>query len=203
LRDVDGIGGTLAVPRLLATGREAREILKLAPDAATAFGLDANRTFVTNGDLNRYRIVHFATHGVLDDVHPELSGIILSLYDKGGRPEDGFLRLHDVRGLNLSADLVVLSACSTGLGTEVRGEGIVGLAGGFMHAGASRVLASLWRVDDEATGELMGHFYTALLRDGLAPAAALQKAQLALRMQNRWSHPFYWAAFVLQGDWKP
>jgi CHAT domain-containing protein/tetratricopeptide (TPR) repeat protein len=202
LRDVGGIGGKLAVPRLLATGREAREILKLAPDAATAFGLDANRSFVTNGDLNRYRIVHFATHGVLDDVHPELSGIILSLYDKGGRPVDGFLRLHDVRSLRLSADLVVLSACSTGLGTEIRGEGLVGLAGGFMHAGASRVLASLWKVDDEATGVLMAHFYTALLQEGLAPAAALKKAQLALRAHERWAHPFYWAAFVLQGDWK-
>jgi CHAT domain-containing protein len=105
----------------------------------------------TSRELSQYRIVHFATHGLLDSQHPELSGLVLSLVDESGKPQNGFLRLHDIYNLNLPVELVVLSACNTGLGKDVRGEGLVGIVRGFMYAGAARVVASLWKVDDEAT----------------------------------------------------
>jgi CHAT domain-containing protein len=104
--------------------------------------------------------------------------------------------------LNLPADLVVLSACETGLGEEIKGEGLIGLTRGFMYAGAERVLVSSWRVDDEATAQLMGKFYQGMLKEGLRPAAALRAAQLAMWQQQRWRAPYYWAAFTLQGEWR-
>ena len=103
--------------------------------------------------------MHFATHGLLDSEHPDLSGLVLSLVDEKGTPQDGFLRLHEIYNLRLPVDLVVLSACQTALGREIRGEGLVGLTRGFMYAGAARVVASLWQVDDESTAELMKRFY--------------------------------------------
>jgi CHAT domain-containing protein len=124
------------------------------------------------------------------------------LIDEQGKPQNGFLRLHDIYNLNLPADLVVLSACSTGLGKEVRGEGLVGIVRGFMYAGAARVVASLWKVDDEATAELMKRFYQQMLQDGKTAAAALRAAQIGMSEQKRWRSPYYWAAFVLQGEWK-
>jgi len=118
-----------------------------------------------------------------------------------GRPRDGFLRLHDVYDLKLSADLVVLSACQSALGKEVRGEGMLGLTRGFMYAGAPRVVASLWRVDDRATAELMKAFYEGMLGPAeLTPAAALRAAQNHLRGQPRWRDPYFWAGFVLHGE---
>jgi len=155
-----------------------------------------------SADLAQYRFVHFATHGILNSEHPELSGIVLSLVDERGQRADGFLRLNEIYNLNLSADLVVLSACQTGLGKEIRGEGLVGLTRGFMYAGAPRVVASLWKVDDAATAELMKRFYQGMLKDNLAPAAALRAAKVEMWKQKRWSAPFYWAAFELQGEWK-
>jgi len=152
--------------------------------------------------MAKYRIVHFATHALLDSQRPELSGIVLSLVDEHGRPQDGFLRLHEVYNLNLPAELVVLSACQTGLGKEVKGEGLIGLTRGFMYAGATRVTASLWKVDDAATAELMTHFYLQMLKQKLQPAAALRGAQVKMWKQNRWRSPYYWAAFTIQGDWK-
>jgi CHAT domain-containing protein len=153
-------------------------------------------------ELAGYRIVHFATHGVFDNENPGLSGVALSMFDAGGRPQDGFLRLHDIYGLRLPVDLVVLSACDTALGKPLRGEGLVGVVRGFMHAGAARVVASLWKVDDDATGELMGRFYGEMLQNGRAPAAALRQAQIAMWQQDTWRAPYYWAAFVLQGEWR-
>ncbi len=114
--------------------------------------------------MGRYRIVHFATHALLNNDHPELSGIVLSLVDQQGRSTDGFLRLNEIYNLNLSADLVVLSACETGLGKQIKKERLIGLARGFMAAGAQRVVSSLWKVDDEATAELMGRFYERILK---------------------------------------
>ncbi|MGH9835404.1 MAG: CHAT domain-containing protein, partial [Blastocatellia bacterium] len=146
--------------------------------------------------------VHFATHGTLDSQNPELSAIVLSLVDQQGRPQDGFLRLHDIYNLNLPAELVVLSACDSALGREIKGEGLVGLTRGFMYAGAARVAASLWKVDDEATAELMAQFYQRMLNDRMSPAAALREAQIAIWRQPRWNAPYYWAAFVMQGEWK-
>jgi len=97
---------------------------------------------------------------------------------------------------------VVLSACETGLGKEISGEGLIGLTRGFMYAGASRVVASLWKVSDVATAELMTDFYRAMEKDNLPPAAALRAAQIAMWKQRRWHQPYYWAAFQIQGEWK-
>ena len=162
----------------------------------------ANRTAANNLDLSKYKIVHFATHGILNSTHPELSGVVLSMVDKQGKSENCFLRLHDVFNLNLPAELVVLSACQTGLGGEIKGEGLVGLTRGFMYAGSPRVLVSLWNVSDEGTSELMVRFYKKMLEGGLKPAAALRAAQLELWNEKQWEAPYYWAAFTLQGEWR-
>jgi CHAT domain-containing protein len=164
-------------------------------------GFDAGHAIATSSEMARYSIVHFATHGILNDETPELSGIVLSLVDKNGKPQDGFLRLHEIYNLRLPVDLVVLSACQTALGKEIRGEDIASLSRGFMYAGAARVVASLWKVDDAATAELMGRFYRKLLAEHLRPAAALRSAQLEMQ-QTRWKSPYYWAAFEMQGEWK-
>ena len=191
------------IPRLLASGAEANGIIAAAPwyTGFKAVGFDANREIVFGPQLSDYRIIHFATHGLINSERPELSGIVLSLFDSEGRPQNGFLRLHDIYNLHLPADLVVLSACSTGLGKDVRGEGLIGLTRGFMYAGASGVIASLWKVDDDATAELMKHFYEALFQEGMAPAAALRHAQLTLSQNKRWQSPYYWAGFVIQGQY--
>ena len=168
-----------------------------------AFDFDASRETATRPDLAQYRIIHVATHGLVNTLHPELSGIVLSLVDRRGAPVDGFLRLNDIFSLRLPADLVVLSACQTALGREVRGEGLVGLTRGFMYAGAARVVASKWKVDDRATAELMRRFYAAMFGPGhLAPSAALRRAQRALAGDRAWSAPYFWAGFELQGEWR-
>jgi CHAT domain-containing protein len=189
-------------PRLAATRQEAAGIVATAPEGRTLLvtGLRASRATAMSPELGRYRIVHFATHGVFDDEQPERSGIVLSMFDERGQPRDGFLRLHDVYELDLPVELVVLSACDTALGRQVRGEGLVGMVRGFMHAGAKRVVASLWKVDDEATGEIMTGFYRGMLQEGRTPADALRQAQVAQWRGRRWHAPFYWAAFVLQGE---
>jgi CHAT domain-containing protein len=128
---------------------------------------------------------------------------VLSLVDKEGRQQDGFLRLQEIYNMNLPAELVVLSACQTALGKDIRGEGLVGLTRGFMYAGAARVMASLWKIEDRGTAELMKEFYKGMLGPkGLKASAALREAQLALWKQKRWESPYYWGAFVLQGEWK-
>lgn len=192
------------IPRLPFSRREARAIAALAPSGGVRLALDfeASRETALSPDLARHRVVHFATHGVLNDQHPELSGIVLSLFDTSGRPQDGFVRVHDVAQLDLPVELVVLSACQTGLGQEVRGEGLLGLTRGFMQAGARHVLASLSRVEDRATTALMQRFYAALLKRGSSPAAALREAQRSLKAHPRWRAPLYWAAFTVHGDWK-
>ncbi|MFE1745088.1 tetratricopeptide repeat protein [Coleofasciculus sp. H7-2] len=189
--------------RLPFTRQEAEKILALVPttERLQAFDFAANRAIATNPELSQYRIVHFATHGILNSVHPELSGVVLSLLDEKGESQNGFLRLHDVFNLNLPAELVVLSACETGLGEEVKGEGLVGLTRGFMYAGAPRVVVSLWSVSDRATSELMTKFYQGMLEKNLQPAAALRAAQIEMWQKTEWKSPYYWAAFVLQGEW--
>jgi CHAT domain-containing protein len=157
---------------------------------------------VLSGRLSAFRVVHIATHGLLRQDHPELSALVLSRFAPDGTPRDGYLRVPDLETLHLPADLVVLSACRTALGRETPGEGLVGLPQAFFTAGATRVLVSLWQVEDASTAALMTTFYRHLLLDHDTPAAALRKAQLALRAQPRWSAPRYWAGFVLQGDWK-
>lgn len=197
--------GETGLARLPFTRREADEIALLVPEPQRKIALDfaAQREIFLQANLSEYRILHIATHGLLNSTHPELSGLVFSLVDKNGKPKDGFLRLHEIYNLKLNADLIVLSACQTALGKEIRGEGLIGLTRGFMYAGASRVIASLWKVNDKATAELMKVFYQELLGEKKqSPAAALRAAQLTLLKQKRWEHPSYWAAFALQGDWQ-
>lgn len=190
--------------RLRFTAHEAEEIASLVPESArlTALGFDASRDLATSGRLADYRMVHFATHGVLNTDYPALSGLVLSQVGRHGEPREGFLRLHDIYGLDLHADLVTLSACETALGREIRGEGLVGLARGFMYAGSARVVASLWSVQDRATAETMRRFYQGVLASDLTPAAALREAQIAMARQERWASPYFWAPFVLYGEWR-
>jgi CHAT domain-containing protein len=190
--------------RLIFSRREADEIIGMAGPGAGFKALDftASRATALGQNLSQYRIIHFATHSLLNSQHPELSGIVLSLVDENGRPQDGFLRLHDIYNLKIAADLVVLSACKTALGKEIKGEGLIGLTRGFLYAGAPRVVASLWKVDDRATAELMELFYKGMLRDGMRPAAALRRAQIDMSKRPRWAAPYYWAGFTLQGEWK-
>jgi CHAT domain-containing protein/tetratricopeptide (TPR) repeat protein len=197
-------GAGTRLPRLPFARREAQAIAAAARpgEAMTALDFRASRQVATSGELARYRIVHFATHGLLDAARPELSGLVLSLVDQQGRPQDGFLRLHDIYNLHLQAQLVVLSACQTGLGQEIKGEGLVGLTRGFLYAGAAQVVASLWHVDDAATAELMRRFYADMLRKGARPAAALRAAQVAMLREDAWRSPYYWAGFVAQGEWR-
>jgi CHAT domain-containing protein len=183
---------------------ELNELRKLAPanDMVVYSDFAATRDNLLSLDLRQYRILHFATHGLLDAKQPELSGLVLSLVDRNGRRVNGFVGLSDIYNLRAPVDLVVLSACRTALGKEVRGEGLVGLTRGFMYAGASTVVASLWKVDDEATAELMKRFYGNLLQGGMTPAAALRAAQNSIRQEPQWHSPYYWAAFTLQGDYR-
>ncbi|HEY3056498.1 MAG TPA: CHAT domain-containing tetratricopeptide repeat protein [Thermoanaerobaculia bacterium] len=193
-----------SLPRLPYTRREAKAILELVPPRARkeAFDFAASRATAMDGSLAQYRVVHFATHGFFNTAHPELSGIVLSLVDARGRDQDGFLLTSDVMGMTLTADLVVLSGCRTALGREVYSEGLTGLSRAFLFAGAARVVASLWKVDDAATAELMTQFYRRLFLQKASPSAALRGAQMELRKQERWASPYYWAGFVMQGDWK-
>lgn len=191
------------LPRLPGTRIEAEEVIALA-GANTAKALDfaANRATATGPDLGQYRYIHFATHGLIDSQNPELSALLVSLVDERGQAQDGYIRAHEIFNLNLSAELVVLSACETGLGRQVRGEGLVGLTRGFMYAGAKGVVVSLWNVNDRSTAELMTRFYKGMLKGGKRPAEALRAAQIELRNQKEWHSPYYWAPFVLEGEWQ-
>jgi CHAT domain-containing protein len=204
-RDIarDRNGGAL-LPRLWYSREEAQRIVQGIPAKRRLIALDfdANRSLATSPELGKYRIVHFATHAFLDERYPEATGLVLSLVDQRGRSEEGFLSLADIYNLRLPVDMVVLSACDTGLGKLVKGEGFIGMTRGFMYAGASRVLASLWKVDDQATAEMMTAFYDELEVKHQPPATALHNAQQKMLRSARWKSPYYWAGFELQGDWK-
>ena len=201
--DVRGSAGNSAFSRLLYSRHEADSISLQVPAGESMKALDFKATRIAASDpaLAQYRIVHFATHGLLNSQHPELSGLVFSMVDENGKPQNGFLEMADIYNLHLPIDMAVLSACETGLGKEIKGEGLLGLTRGFMHAGATRVVASLWKVNDAATAELMGRFYKGILKDKLEPAAALQRAQLEMSKKQRWSAAYYWAGFVIQGEW--
>jgi CHAT domain-containing protein len=189
--------------RLVYSQLEARSLLRYlpAPQTKTLLGFEATREAVIEGGLGRYQMLHFATHGVLDEENPELSRLVLSLVDEAGhRRESGFLFAHEIYNLDLPVELVVLSACETALGKEIRGEGLVGLTQGFFYAGAARVLVSLWNVDDYGTAELMSRFYSYLLREDKSASAALRQAQID--MWRRMPAPYYWAGFVMRGEWR-
>lgn len=194
----------LYVPRLPGTRQEAEQIVAMVSTNERRLMLDfaANRDAATSAELGQYRYVHFSTHGLLNSVHPELSGLVFSLVNERGETQDGFLRAHEIFNLKLSPEVVVLSACQTGMGKNIRGEGLVSLTRGFMYAGAPRVIVSLWGVSDWGTTELMVRFYEAMLKDGLRPAAALRAAQVSLMKDKRWASEYYWAPFTLQGEWR-
>lgn len=193
------------LPRLPFTRREAEAVVAFAPAKQFNKVIDfaANRAAAIDPGMSQYRYIHFATHGILNTKHPELSGIVLSLIDQDGKDQDGFLLASDVYNLNLPAELIVLSGCRTGLGKEIKGEGLLSLTRGFMYAGAARVLVSLWDVNDNSTAELMAQFYKGMLgKQRLSPAAALRQAQIAMSRSARWHAPYYWAAFVLHGEYR-
>jgi CHAT domain-containing protein len=206
LGDTGAVNPGQPIPRLPYSQREAATIRSLAPDGLRRLALDFEASYATatSPELSEYRIVHFATHGLLNSKQPELSGILLSLVDEQGRPqENGLLRLGEIYNLKLPAELVVLSACQTALGKDVKGEGLVGMTRGFMYAGAARVMASLWAVEDRATGELMKRFYEGMLGERkLRPADSLHQAQIAMWRKAEWRSPYYWGAFTIQGEWK-
>jgi CHAT domain-containing protein/tetratricopeptide (TPR) repeat protein len=204
LEHIQAGSSPVSISRLPFTAIEAEKILAIAPARTSmkAVGFTASRSLALSSELGQYRYLHFATHGYMDAKHPELSALVLSLFDKNGKIEDGFLRLQDIYNLRLHADLVVLSACETGLGREIRGEGLIGLTRGFLYAGAARVLVSLWDVSDQGTSELMPRFYEVMLKKGKPPAAALREAQIAMFKSRKWQAPYYWAPFTLQGEWK-
>lgn len=199
LRDVHGSDD---IPPLPGSRAEAESIKRIFGQRAhLALKYDANRKAVLNGLVSSYRVVHFATHGIIDTRHPEMSGLVLSLFNEQGRAQDGYLRLGDIYKLKLSADLVVLSSCESALGKELESEGMIGLPRGFLYAGSKSVISSLWKVDDRATKELMTLFYSEL-HAGKSPAAALRSAQSTLARDPYWKSPYYWAAFILQGEYK-
>jgi CHAT domain-containing protein/tetratricopeptide (TPR) repeat protein len=195
--------GSQYIPSLPGSRNEAIAIQQIVGPGRTrlALGFDANREAVINGSLAHQRVIHFATHGILDTHHPEMSGLILSLLNKRGEYQDGYLRLNDIYGLKLSADLVVLSSCESALGKNLGSEGIIGLPRGFLYAGARSVIASLWKVDDDATAALMRSLYSRM-QQGENASNALRNAQLDLLKHEQFSEPYYWAAFILEGDYR-
>ena len=194
----------MLIPRLPFTRQEANQLMALAPKGSSFRAIDfqATRTTALDPALSQYRYLHIATHGLLDTERPGLSALVFSMVDAEGKPQNGFLRANDIYNLKLPADLVVLSACQTGLGKEIKGEGLVGLTRGFMYAGAARVVVSLWSVNDKATADLMTKFYEKMLKQGERPAAALRAAQVEMWKQKQWQSPYYWAAFTMQGEWR-
>jgi CHAT domain-containing protein len=190
--------------RLQGTMTEAQGILKLVPasDSLQAIGFDANYTWATNSVLNQFRIIHFATHGFVNYENPELSGLVLSLIDKKGESIPGYLRLGYLFNLDYPAELIVLSACETGLGKDINGEGLIGLTRGLMYAGGKRLIVSLWNVNDAGTSVLMQEFYKEMLQENKTPANALRAAQKKLWENPEWRSPYYWAGFTTQGEWR-
>ena len=195
----------LPLARLNGTRTEADQISKLAKasggQADVWLDLDANEDNLGTRDVTKYRVIHVATHGLLDAERPQFTGVVLSLV--GNKTHDGFVRTDEVFNLRLGSPLVMLSACETGLGKEKRGEGVMGLTRAFMYAGAPTVGVSLWSVADKSTADLMTDFYKRLFSsgEGTTSSSALRGAQLAMISGKRYSAPFYWAPFVLVGDW--
>jgi len=203
--DVNGPSGPLRLPRLAGTRIEAEQIGRLAKASGAQadlwLDLGANEDDLKHRDIQTYRALHIATHGVLDATRPQFSGLVLSLVGNKN-DDDGFLRTGEVFNLRLGAPLVMLSACETGLGKVNRGEGVVGLSRAFMYAGATTVGVTLWSVADKPTAELMTDFYRRLLGPNPSPSEAIREAQLAMISGKKYSAPFYWAPFVLVGEWK-
>lgn len=190
------------IPPLFYAARELANLRELAGGGGLVLSdFAATRERLLNTDLTQFAMLHLATHGFLDPKRPEHSGLLLSTVDNQGGQIEGFIGLQDIYELRAPVLMVVLSACQTALGKDVRGEGLVGITRGFMYAGASSVVASLWKVDDGATAELMKLFYSNMLQRGMKPATALREAQNSIRQKPQWRSPYYWGAFTLQGEY--
>lgn len=200
-RSASDVKGVIAFPRLKFTRSEAESIASLNKSTKLYLDFDANVNNATAPEISSYKILHFATHTFLNNQNPELSGLVLSIINKDGQSQQRLLTTNDIFNLKLSADLVVLSACQTGLGKDVRGEGIIGITRGFEYAGVPKVIVSLWNINDEATSSLMSIFYKKYLVENKSVSKSLREAQLEIMKSNKWKDPYYWAPFVLQGDW--
>ncbi|MDF5731606.1 MAG: CHAT domain-containing protein, partial [Rhizonema sp. PD38] len=200
-RDADDECSNLG--RLQYTENEAKYILSLEPNSTkkfSALGFGASVNTAIKPDLSQYQIVHFATHGCISQNNPQSSKLVLSQFDEKGDKIDGSLNLNKIYNLNLPVELVTLSACKTGLGKNVQGEGLIGLTRGFMYAGAKRVVVSLWSVNDLTTATLMQTFYQKMLQQNQNPVAAMRASQLEMWKSGK--APYYWAAFSMQGEWQ-
>ncbi|MDQ3009117.1 MAG: CHAT domain-containing protein [Acidobacteriota bacterium] len=204
LREMRLPGINLELRRLQGTKIEAEYIASFVNTNSRLVAMNANASVnsVKAADLTQYRLLHFATHGLINNENPELSGLVLSLFDERGQRQNGFLRMHEIYNLKLNADVVILSSCESAGGKEIGGEGLMALSRGFFYAGTPRVVASLWAADDRATPLLMREFYHQLIEMHASPAAALKAAQVAVQKRPQFRSPYYWAGFVLQGDYK-
>jgi CHAT domain-containing protein/Tfp pilus assembly protein PilF len=185
--------------RLKYSGQEVEDIAALfKPKKREVLVRDqATEERLKAANLSDFKIIHFATHAVIDDKKPARSAIVLCLDQDPA--EDGFVQMREVFNLRLRADLVTLSACETGLGRLVRGEGIEGLSRAFFYAGASSVLLSLWAINDQASYQLLERFYTHL-HASRSIADALRKAKIEMINSGVLDHPYYWAGFIAMGD---
>lgn len=193
------LAGLLAPQRLTHSRNELLEISSLFPPGQVRSYLDGDASeenVKANPDLSHAFWLHFAVHGFVDEARPEYSGLVLSL--DGDPKENGLLQVYEIFNLDLAADLVVLSACDTALGKNVRGEGLLGVSRAFLYAGAASVAVSLWQVADESTSELMVRFYRHLIATG-DKAQALRLSKLELIQEGRYDRPYYWAPFILIG----
>jgi CHAT domain-containing protein/Tfp pilus assembly protein PilF len=198
-----GVGADVGITRLEFSGKEVEGIASLFGKGMADTYLREKATeenFKHNKALKDYSFVHFATHGIVDEKNPDRSCLVLAKNEGSG--EDGLLSVPEIFNLKLGADLVVLSACRTGLGKLVRGEGMIGLTRAFMYAGSPSVAVSLWSVSDISTARLMTEFYKNMIKEDLIKTDALREAQLTLLKDEKYAHPFYWAPFILFGDWK-
>ena len=196
----DPVTGEAAIPSLPFAREEAEMIRQFRPNARIFLGPDARIGTAMDLVLGDFGLIHFATHGLLNSDRGELSALVLCGDGPANTASAAFLRASTIARLDLNAELVVLSACQTGLGKQVRGEGLVGLSHAFLQAGAGSVLASLWRIDDEATLWLMRAFYRHLFQSGSTVGQALQRAQAEMAAQQDWRDPYFWAGFRLTGD---
>jgi CHAT domain-containing protein len=182
--------------RLIYSGEEVKSISGLFSESSVYLRKEATEERLKISPLENYRYLHLATHGLLNENNPRFSGLVLTLDDDP--TEDGFLLTREIFNLTLNADLVVLSACRTGLGKLVDGEGIVGLTRAWFYAGASSLVVSLWNINDRSTSLLMEAFYKKI-QEGLDYGRALREAKLTLIGQEVYSHPYYWGGFILMG----
>jgi len=189
-----------SLSRLPASKTEAETVSNAVGGSDMFMGFDASRERLLSTNLADYKVVHLATHGFLDPERPELSSLILSRYDNTGKAIDESIRMHDIYSMKLNADLVVLSACQTGTGKEIKGEGVMGLNTAFLQSGARSVVSTLWQVEDNAANELMKEFYGRMVSEGMSPSAALRAAQIKLYNDPQFRSPFFWAAFTVHGD---